>query len=708
VRSAGGLAAGLRGCHERLDGLWIGWPGDVSGLARGKRAELDRLLADQRIAAVHLTREEVKQSYEGFSNAVIWPLFHYMLDRIPLDSRDWDAYRRVNERFADAIVQHYQPGDLLWVHDYQLMLVPGLLRARLPDARIGFFLHIPFPAFEVFRTLPWRAEILGGLLGADLIGFHTYAYVRYFTRALLHLLGIESQLDRLHVDGREVQIRAFPMGIDTERFERLAEEPRVAEELEIIRRGAGGRQIVLGVDRLDYTKGIPRRLLAFDRLLEREPRLREKVRLIQVAVPSRVGVEPYQVFRRQLDELVGRINGAWGTPSDAPVHYLYRSIPVHQLVALYRAADVMLVTALRDGMNLVAKEFVASRIDNDGVLVLSEFAGAAAELGEALLINPYDIEGMAETIAKALRMPRENRSARMRALRHRIGQWTVHRWTAAFLHQLQRQPRPTPVAPTAPPLADGPALLDRVREAKHLVLLLDYDGTLVPLERSPELARPDDPLLVLLQDLIGACCRINLVSGRSRDTLETWFGELPAALWAEHGAWHRSGPGHEWQSMAPAATDWMDQVRPVLEQFTACTPGALIEQKAASIAWHYRVADPEFAQKQALELRLLLEEAVRNQPLEVLEGSKVIEVRYRGVNKANVVERILRSEGPSALMVAFGDDRTDEEMFAALPPDQVSIRVGQGPSSAQFRLAEPAAVRALLYSVAKERRCPET
>jgi trehalose 6-phosphate synthase/phosphatase len=701
IPSAGGLATGLRAWHEQSGGLWVGWPGELSRLSGAQRAEVARLLAEGRIVPVPLTADQVKSYYEGFANGVIWPLFHYMLDRIPLDSREWASYRDVNQQFADLVAEHYRPGDAIWVHDYQLMLVPGFLRQRLPEARIGFFLHIPFPSYEVFRTLPWRHEILTGLLGADLIGFHTLAYVRYFTRALRHLVGLDPQVDRIAVDGREVLVRAFPMGIDTARFEQLAHEPRTLQEADAVRQAAAGRRILLGVDRLDYTKGIPRRLLGFQRMLERRPDLRDSVRLIQVAVPSRVGVEHYREFRRQLDELVGRINGAFGTPSAVPIHYLYRSIPAHQLVGLYRAADVMLVTALRDGMNLVAKEFVASRVDNDGVLVLSEFAGAAEELSEAMLVNPYDINVLAETMARALEMPREERGARMRALRQRVGARTVHQWAGAFVEELGRARTPAAPTPQTVALSRIEDLAARLLAIDQPVLLLDYDGTLVPLASLPDLARPDAELSALLRRLAERDLHVHLVSGRSREDLSAWFADLPLTLWAEHGAWHRASPSEDWTATIPHSREWIEQIRPILEQFAAFTPGALIEEKATSIAWHYRTADPEFGLRQARELRLLLADWLHNQPLEILEGSKVIEIRPRGINKARVVERVLASGVSPASLVAIGDDRTDEEMFAAMPPESTSVHVGAGPSDAGFRVADNRVVRTLLRVLAE-------
>jgi trehalose 6-phosphate synthase/phosphatase len=692
VPSDGGLATAVRSVHQKSDSLWIGWRDDALRLTTAQSHRLESLFTRQRILPVSLSPDEAREYYEGFSNAVLWPLFHYQLDRVPLDTRTWPTYRTVNERFAEAAAGAYQPGDLLWVHDYQLMLVPQLLRERLPDARIGFFLHIPFPSYEIFRTLPWRRELLQGVLGADLIGMHTFSYVRYFSHAVHHILGLEPNGDRVQVGIRDVRIAAFPLGIDTRHFEDLAAHSKVEEELSSIRAGAQGRRIIVGVDRLDYTKGILRRLLAFERVLERNPDLANTLRLVQVAVPSRTGVGSYKKFRRELNELVGRINGRFGGTDSLPIHYLYRSIPIHQLVALYRAADVMLVTALRDGMNLVAKEFVASRIDDDGVLVLSEFAGASEELGEAVRINPYDVDAVADAIVRALRMPVDERRARMRTLRRRVRARTSANWADAVVTALRRQ-QPTRVPERAEPPQE---LRERLLEIANPVLLLDYDGTLVPFATVPDLAKPDPTLLELLHT-VAAGVEMHIVSGRRRDDLDEWFGGIGATLWAEHGAWRRGVSG--WQAMGVPADTWRDGVRSLFDEFAACTPGALVEEKSVSIAWHYRAADPVFGERQARQLRLLLNDALQNQPAAVLQGSKVIEVRPSGVHKGRVVEHILRTISDPARIIAIGDDRTDEEMFAAVPPEGTTIHVGPGPSRASHRLADSAAVRDLLRRI---------
>jgi len=418
--ASGGLATGLRGCHERSGGLWIGWPGLPSPLAPPLQTELEDRLHERGIVPVPLSEDELRAYYEEFSNGVLWPLFHYLLDRLPLGAADWSTYETVNRRFADAVVAHYRPGDLIWVHDYQLMLVPALVRQQLPDARIGFFLHIPFPAAEVFRILPWRRQILSGLLGADLVGFHTYAYQQHFAAAVAELVPGEPDEDGIWLEDRRVRFGIFPMGIDAAAFSDRAASSEVAAAASEMKTQAGDRAILLGVDRLDYTKGILRRLLAFEALLRSDDTLRERARLVQVAVPSRASVSSYQEYRREVEETIGRINGAYGTIQSVPIHYLYQSVSMEQLVALYRAADVMLVTPLRDGMNLVAKEYVASRVDEDGVLVLSEFAGAAEELQEALTVNAYDVDDISAAMRRALGLSAAERRARMRALRARV------------------------------------------------------------------------------------------------------------------------------------------------------------------------------------------------------------------------------------------------------------------------------------------------
>ena len=697
--SSGGLATGLGSCHERADALWIGWPGEVSNATPAQMEKLTHELLERRLVPVGLSPDLVSRYYHGFANRVLWPTFHYLIDQLPVDDAGWDAYQAANAAFAQAVADVYRPGDTIWVHDYQLMLVPALLRSRIPDARIGFFLHIPFPSSEVFRILPWRREILDGVLGADLIGFHTFAYMRHFMTSLLHIGGLEADVDRVRIGSREVRVGVFPMGVDAAAFEGLAADPEVMARADAIRREAGGRRIVLGIDRLDYTKGIPRRLEAIDALMQRHPGLRDQMRYVQVAVPSRGDVDEYRQFRVAVEQRVGRLNGAHGTISSLPVHYIHQSVPTTELAALYAAADVMLVTPLRDGMNLVAKEFVATRADEDGVLILSEFAGAAAELNGSITVNPYDIAGVADAIERALTMPAAERRVRMRNLRRGVIANDVAAWARSFVSRLEEAPHAAPLVSVPIGQSLVSTLLD-ARRTRPLRLLLDYDGTLVPLARSPELAKPDDELLGLVGQLAATPgVQVDLVSGRPYETLEWWFGHLPIALWAEHGLWHRSSVGAEWASRTTVAPDWMERIRPILDQFTAATPGAHLEVKSASVAWHYRGTPREFGERQAHELRLLLGDVLSNQPLEVLEGKKVLEVRLRGVSKALVAQRVREEVAPDGLIVAVGDDRTDEELFRALPSSSITVAVGRAWTSATFHLDDFRAVRAVLRSL---------
>ena len=433
--SVGGLATGLRGPHARSDGWWVGWPGDLTSLETSQRDDVARHLEAARAIPVELSAHEQEHFYERLCNGILWPLFHDRLDRLPMHLDGWEVYEEVNARFADAVMSIWEPGDVIWVHDYQLMRLPALLRARCPEARIGFFLHIPFPNPELFLPLPVRRWLVEGLLGADLIGFHTRRYRGHFTAVLRRQFGLEMDADS-HVrhDGRAISLGVFPMGVDVESLtERSA--TRAVNSVTLDLKTVHGKLLV-GVDRLDYSKGLFRRLLAYDLFLERHPEWHGRVRFIQVAVPSRGGVEAYQQFRAEVEGAVGRVNGRFGRPDWTPIQYLHREVNDETLIGLYRAADAMIVTPVRDGMNLVAKEFIACRTDEDGVLILSEFAGAADELSEALLENPYDLSGDADAIHQALTLEGPERRRRMHRLRERVVAQDVHAWAENFLEAL--------------------------------------------------------------------------------------------------------------------------------------------------------------------------------------------------------------------------------------------------------------------------------
>ena len=445
-RSAGGVATGLNALHDPADGLWIGWPGVALAADDSAAPQVIAELEEAGCVPVFLAENEATGFYEELANGALWPLLHSFLDRVPVVINGWEAYRNANARFAQAVRDAYQPGDVIWVHDYQLALVPEMLRQMLPDATIGFFLHVPVPSPEVFRVFPWREEFLRGILGADLIGFHTDEYRSNFSGSVRELLrlGADESLDGFHSRGGKFGV--FPMGIDPAAWESNLNDPAAARMAKSLKDEARGRKIVVGVDRLDYTKGIPHRLRALEILFADDMVDPSAVLVVQLLVPSRQGIAAYEDKRSEIEELAGRINGLYGGLGAAPLRTMFGTVSPAELAGLYSVADLMLVTPLRDGMNLVAKEFVATRTDEDGVLVLSEFAGAAKELSDAVLVNPYDTRGMAQAMDGALRMDASERQRRMASMRECVGRSTVRTWSESFLRELGPTPSNGPGA----------------------------------------------------------------------------------------------------------------------------------------------------------------------------------------------------------------------------------------------------------------------
>ncbi|NLV66997.1 MAG: bifunctional alpha,alpha-trehalose-phosphate synthase (UDP-forming)/trehalose-phosphatase, partial [Spirochaetes bacterium] len=436
-KSSGGLATGLDSFYRSYECQWIGWPGIVKEkLTEADTAQVSDYLFENQCVPVMLQSSEVDHFYYGFSNKTIWPLFHYFPQIVTYELVNWRYYSKVNKLFRDTILKIYKKGDLIWIHDYQLMLLPQLIRDHLPDASIGFFLHIPFPSLELFRLLPWRKELLNGLLGADLVGFHTYEYIRHFLDCTRRLLGLECIFNRVIHKCRLIQSDVFPMGIEYDRFASVNNDPDIKLEIDEIRKNIGDKKLILSVDRLDYTKGTVQRLEAYDMFLDTNPSFREKVTMILVEVPSRSAVDSYQLLKVKTDEMIGRINGKHGTLGWAPILNLYRSLPFHTLAALYAASDVAVITPLRDGMNLVAKEYVAAQNDSEGVLILSELTGAAREMGEALVVNPNFIDEIAAAIKSALTMDKEEKIARLKKLQHRLKRYDINKWAQDFITKL--------------------------------------------------------------------------------------------------------------------------------------------------------------------------------------------------------------------------------------------------------------------------------
>ncbi len=697
--SVGGLATGLDSFHKSYSSLWIGWPGYISGrITKEKRIIRNKLIA-KNCYPVFLSQYAVENYYHGFCSKTIWPLFHYFTQRAIYDDNYWKSYLHVNEQFCKEIIRLSDPDDKIWIHDYQLMLLPKLLREKNPDATIGFFLHIPFPSSEVFRLLPYRKEIIEGILGADLIGFHTHDYVHHFTETVRRLLGYEYSLGRISAGSRTIKVDAFPMGIDYQRYNRAGENRGVQKELNKLLKKLGDRKIIVSIDRLDYTKGIPERLKAFDIFLENNTQYRKKVSLILVAVPSRTGVSHYVLLKKQVDELISRINGKYGDIGWVPIWYLYRFLNFQELVPLYKIADVALTTPLRDGMNLIAKEFIASKVDKKGVLILSEMAGAAQELGEAITVNPNNKEEIAEAIKVALTMPVQEQMRRNKVMQQRLKRYNIERWADDFMEQLNDIKKIQRNACIRELTQDVKIkMLHDFSRSRHRLLLLDYDGTLVSFTKDPQDARPNKNINELLMALSSESKNeVVIVSGRRRETLEQWFGKFNIGLIAEHGVWTKAVKG-KWKMVESLGNEWKAQIRPTLEVYVDRTPGSFIEEKEFSLVWHYRVADAKLALLRASELKEALLNLTSNLNVGVLEGSKVIEIKNTGINKGRAALKWV-SRKRSSFILAVGDDWTDEDIFAILPATAYSIKVGYGLTKATFCMKNPSEVRILLRTL---------
>ncbi|MBN2636421.1 MAG: bifunctional alpha,alpha-trehalose-phosphate synthase (UDP-forming)/trehalose-phosphatase [Prolixibacteraceae bacterium] len=707
--SVGGLATGMRSIYREFGGKWIGWPGINSNeLTKQDKVNIDRELEKESCLAVHLSQEELSLYYEGFSNNVIWPLFHYFAQYIEYNSDYWEAYKKVNQKFAEKTLEILEDGDIVWIHDYQLLLVPEIIKSRKPGVTIGFFLHIPFPSFEVFRTLPWRKELIKGMLGADLIGFHTYDYERHFFSSVRRLLGYEISFNQIHVEDRIILGDAFPMGIDYEKFRSkakeviqkpLGERSELHRELEKYFLVSPERKLILSIDRLDYTKGIPNRLKAFELFLERYPEFSNKVTLIMLVVPSRSEVEQYRLLKSEVDELVGRINGRFGNINYVPVWYFYRSLPFDNLIELYSTCDVALVTPVRDGMNLVAKEYIASRVNQTGVMIISEMAGVSKEMGEALNINPNNESEIAEAIYQALKMPMEEQQERMKYLQKRIKRYDVFKWAGEFVKALQKVEG---IQKNYLAKLISPTVLKELKvkytNAKKRAIFLDYDGTLVGFENDPKAAIPDKQLHEILDKLQDDPKNtITIISGRDRETLGKWLGNHKVNLIVEHGVWLKNY-GQKWQMLDTINSSWKPMIRPIIESYVDRTPGTFIEEKNYSLVWHYRKAEPEQGELRANELKDELRNMIANDNLEIMEGNKVIEVKTGGINKGIAALRFLNGQDFDFVM-AIGDDWTDEYMFRELPDDSVTIKVGLKNTAAHYKVESSTSVRSLLKSL---------
>ncbi len=699
--SLGGLATGLASYVKDKQNLWIGWPGISSDeLTERDRQAIVLELAKHNCSPVFLTRRQVDEYYNGYSNAILWPLFHDLPYRSPRKHKNWwQSYRRVNMKFAEAVFSGAQKNSHIWVHDYQLMLLPHMLRSELPSASIGYFLHIPFPGVKVLGRLPERKKLLEGVLGADLAGFHTPGYVGNFLDNCQAAGAGIADYQQVALPGRVVRVADFPMGIDYQKYAGAAKSRTVKAAVRRYRKRYKGQKVIAAVDRMDPSKGLVERLVAYREYLRQTPAMHGKVVFSMIAAPSRTDIAAYKNLSRKLGTLVNDINVTFGSSAWQPVDYIDTAQPFEEVTALFQVADVAFIAPLRDGMNLAAKEFVASK-RKSGVLILSETAGAARELQDALIVNPHQPATLVAGLQQALTMPKRELRSRLKVMQKHLATNTVQTWAKTFVDTLQQPvPGTKPRAKALKGSAQAELLL-HYREAKKRLLLLDYDGSLVPFSEDYKATKPPKSLLALLQALCSdPSNEVVIVSGRKASNLEDWLGSLPIGLVAEHGGATKKKGHKHWQTIERSEIRWKRVVEPVLTAYAAETPGARVETKLHSLVWHYRASPPYYAQKYTVIIKRVLKPLLRTYNLQIFQGNKILEIKDPRVNKGSAIQSWLKRNHDFVLVI--GDDFTDEDMFAAMPSEAYSVKVGRGGTLAHFRLQTYQDARKLLQRLIK-------
>ena len=705
--TTGGLATGMKSFHSENNSLWIGWPGiGIDEIDNNVWDKLNTSLKKGGFYPVNLNNSEINDFYFGLPNKCLWPLFHYFIEYSVFSKAHWETYVAINQKFAAAVLENISAGDTVWIHDYQLLLCPKIIKDLRPDVTVGFFLHIPFPSFEIFRTFPEREALLEGVLGADLIGFHTYDYQRHFLSSVKRILRLEVNFNKITLGIREIVVNTFPMGIDYEKFDVAAKvqltkknsrKSELKKQIERHKKASKNSKLILSIDRLDYTKGVINRIKAFEMFLKSHPQYLEKVRLIMLTVPSRSNVPEYKQLKRDTDEIVGRVNGEFATVNWTPIWYYYRSMSFEDLIDLYSNADIAMITPIRDGMNLVAKEYVATRINNDGVLILSEMAGASKELFQALVVNPFDINSMSEAIYKALNMPLEEQQQRNISMRKRLSRYTVQRWADDFMSALNTEPQNMDNNPILRiDLSVSNEILKAYKTAKNRLLLLDYDGTLVEFNEKPNLAIPSPQLLKTIEKLIQQPnTDVVIISGRDQLFLDKWFGKMKLTLVAEHGYFIKN---EKWTEKLINNKEWIQNLLPIFNSFTDRTPGTFVEEKQNSLVWHYRKTDPELANNRAVELKTVIK-SLAPESISLMDMDKAIEITNSQFNKGTAVSDIV-SKKIYDFTLCIGDDVTDENMFINLNEEAYTLKVGKKTTAAKYYIKNPIEVKKLLKLLA--------
>ncbi|KAG7591950.1 Alpha-alpha-trehalose-phosphate synthase [Arabidopsis thaliana x Arabidopsis arenosa] len=652
--SPGGLVSGLLGVTSQFDTKWVGWPG-VDVYNEVEKNALTKSLAEMKCIPVFLNGV-FDQYYNGYCNGILWPILHHMglpqedqQDTNQTFETQYDAYKKANRMFLDVIIQNYEEGDTVWCHDYHLMFLPQYLKEHNNKIKVGWFLHSPFPSSEVYKTLPSRSELLRAILTADLLGFHTYDFVRHFLSTCTRILGVEGTNEGVVYQGRVTRVAVFPIGIDPDRFIRTCKLPEVTQQMNELKERFAGKKVILGVDRLDMIKGIPQKYLAFEKFLEENPYWRDKVVLVQIAVPTRNDVPEYRKLKSQVHGLVGRINGRFGSVSSLPIHHLDCSVDFNYLCALYAIADVMLVTSLRDGMNLVSYEFVACQEAKKGVLVLSEFAGAGQSLGVgALLVNPWDVTEVSSAIKEALNMPAEERETRHKFNFQYVYTHSAKKWGSDFMSELNDTIAESELQirniPLGLPQQD---VIQRYLQSNNRLIILGFCGTLTE-QKNSRSKEMDLKLNPELKGTLKALCNdpkttVVVLSRSDKNILDKNFGGYNIWLAAENGMFEKHTTG-EWVTNMPQNMnlDWVDSVKNVFNYFTDRTPRSFVKSSETSLVWNYEFADVEFGRAQARDLlQYLWAGPISNASVDVVRGNHSVEVHAIGETKGTAIGRIL-------------------------------------------------------------------
>ncbi len=702
--SVGGLATGLSSYISGKNNTWIGWPGIASDeLTPADRDEIITELAKHHCSPVFLTQKQIDSFYNGYSNTVLWPLFHELRaqDKPGVRRTGWyKSYRKVNKLFAETIEVTAQSGAYVWVHDYQLLLVPTMLRSLNIDATLGFFLHIPFPSSQKFSVFPDKQKIIKGMLGADLIGFHTPGYVENFLQSC-KADGYETE-DGKVVDAtrRVARVSSFPMGIDYDKYASSGQSTIVQQAVKQYKRKYKDMKVIVAVDRLDPSKGLLERLEAYEEFLEQYPEQRGKVVLAMVASPSRTDVPAYQRLSRRMDALVERINSAHGNDSWQPIDYINNTLPFEHVTALFQIADVAFIAPLKDGMNLAAKEFVASTHKNS-VLILSETAGASQELHDALIVDPNHQGTVVRALHDSLTMGRTELQSRLKRMKKHLKHHTVHTWAKDFVGALNKPlAMPQPLVGTN--RLDESQVVEDFKRSRRRLLLLDYDGTLVPFQEDPaKVKTPADVQRAINKLARDVATDVVIVSGRSAQDLVQRFGKMPVNLVAEHGMSSRRAGQTSWKTQGKHDMRWQKVLLPVLERYAALTPGAQVESKAHSLVWHYRASPPYYAHKYMVVITRTLKQFLKENGLVMQKGNKVLEFKNPSITKGAGVQPWLK--GGYDFVMTAGDDTTDEDMFRVMPETAYSIKVGRGLTLAKYRLTDHTEVGEILKKLANSK-----